>query len=73
MIRDILQTLGIAAALIGIVSFFAAVSPNSRSLSTIESMDFEVNQTSALLENLIMTHNESVNAYMISYGECATN
>ena len=73
MIRDILQTLGIAVTLIGIVFFFAAVSPNSRSIEHIETLDFEANQTSAVLENLIMTHSESVNAFTLSYGECATN
>lgn len=73
MTRNILKALGIAVTLIGIVCFFAVVAPDASTAEGIETIDFEANQTSAVLENLIMTHSDSVSAFTDSYGECETN
>jgi hypothetical protein len=73
MIRDIVKACGIVFTLVSIVSFFAFVSPTSRTDNEIRTNTFEIKQTSAVLENLIMTHDESISSLDISYGECETN
>ena len=73
MIRDITKACGIVLALVSIVSFFAFVSPTNRTSSNVTVSSFEIKQTSAVLENLIMTHDQSISAFTSSYGECETN
>ena len=73
MLSDIAKAFGIVLTLVRIVSFFAFVAPTNRANNSIEASSLEVKQTSAVLENLIMVHKDSVSSFASSYGECATD
>jgi hypothetical protein len=69
MIRDIVKTLCIAAALSGIVSFFALAAPTNRFDSVVQTSTYEIEQSSAVLENLIMK-NEPAVVFSSTFAEC---
>ena len=72
MIRDIVKTLCIAAALSGIVSFFALAAPTNRFDNTVQISTYEIEQSSAVLQNLIMK-NEAEFAFSSAFAECPSD